>query len=117
MKNKYVVFILIGMVVLTCVVGFLSYNSGLGKEYWDGYKEGLEEGNNLAIEINDQLLYCVIGWNATLQEWKEYEDRVDYCFEKCQYDIMIVGSSDLHRICMWDCFHPDKGFVKIENGK
>lgn len=40
-------------------------------------------------------------------------DRIDYCFEKCKYGIMIVGGPDLQRTCLWNCLHPDYNIVKI----
>ncbi len=48
--------------------------------------------------------------------YEDCRERIDYCFEKCEDIIclMVVGGCEgVYESCMWNCFHPNYGVVKI----
>lgn len=72
MKNKYWILILIGIIILSCVGGFLSYETGYNEGHNSGYFFG--EANILS-RVNDCMNKCQsffgnIKWN---------------CFKTCIY--------------------------------
>ena len=103
MEDKYWILILIGVIILASVIGAVVSSAN--------YKHGLIEGYDKKIcPIYVDNYYK--GYNDCTEKYRE---RIDYCFEKCggDYDILIVGGSDLYKTCMWNCFHP-YNIVKID---
>jgi len=93
MEDKYLALIIIAVIVCS-TVGIIFFNPD-------------EPSHGNVITICPACKIC--------PTCEDCQDRIDYCFEKCggDYNILIVGGSDLYKTCMWDCFH-DYGVGKIK---
>ena len=116
MKDKYWASILIWIILLASLIillDFITYRNAIEKHSKITYEEGYKVGyNNKICEIYEDNYDE--GYNSCQQE---YEEKINSCFEKCDdiVCIMVVGGcEDVHRACLWNCFHPDYGFAKID---
>lgn len=91
MKDKFWILVLIGIILLACTGGFLSYKHGFG----EGYKEKI-----------CPICVCPDNYHKGFEDCKKiYEGRIDYCFDRCKYRLMVIGEPS-HAACMWNCFYP-----------
>jgi len=60
----------------------------------------------LKIKYEEKICVCLDNYNKGFEDCKKiYEERIDYCFDRCKYRLMVVGEPS-HAACMWDCFYP-----------
>lgn len=107
MENKYWALILIGIIILSCIGGFIIYKTT--SEMW--YKYGYD--NKICKICKNNYGE---GYNAGYEDCeKKYHERINYCFEKCDniYCLMIVGGCEDSRICAWDCLINNYLFAEI----
>lgn len=106
MEDKYWALILIVGIIIAFGIG---YNLGQIKRY------------NLVDQMHDNLSECMLKWEeCESNPFPVCEDcklKIDYCFEKCRYGYPVVGWENQYRVCLWDCFHPNYGIVKIAEEK
>ena len=120
MKDKYWALILIGIILLASLGIFFTYGNVIEKSSKIGYEEGYKVGyDNKICPIS--LIECsnIIednyeeGYSDGYSAYKKYcNERIDYCFEKCEYSIMIIGGEYSYKDCLWNCNQAE--FVKEE---
>lgn len=99
MKDKYWALIIIGMIVLGFVGGFFIYKHGFGARY---------------EEKTCPICVCPDNYHKGFEDCKKiYEERINYCFDRCKYRLMVVGGPS-HADCMWNCFYIDYLSVNCE---